>query len=708
MLPTIERQRRILNQHLPSQSSEAQSPQQRLADSLGLELSYESIWGASTPVPPASAEAIAEAIAGEPIDLDDETQIEAWLARRSARSRSRLCPQGTLVEAAASPLGSLRLNLDPDELASPISLTVRWENDAITRAALDSPLWTSQATPGYHRVQVQTVRRTDSFIWILHPPVCFFPETGKPLNGINCFLPSLRSARNWGCGDFTDLTRLAAHLRQHVPVDFIALNPLHAIHNRAPYNTSPYLPLSIFARNLLYLDVEQVPEFKHSPLAQRLVASPGFQVQLDSLRQAPLVDYEAIAKIKKFFLLLLYRVFRKSNQTTASPWVQNYCVYQAFDAYFHRRDPDCWHWRQWPEPYRRPDSPESLALREKLSTRIDFYAYVEMRIAAQLAATQSSLLELGYSLGLYHDLALATDRVGADYWAYQDLYAPGVRVGSPPDDFNEQGQDWGFPALHPQRHADSGFRYFIESIRCAAAGGGALRFDHVMRLARLYWIPDGMSASQGAYVRDRFEDLLGILALESQRGRFAVIGEDLGTVPGYFREALSRRNVLSYKLLLFERDAGGFRDAAHYPEQAIASFTTHDLPTFDGWLHGSDLRARCAAGTLSLIALESECSNRRKDIATLSEALKVDVITLDGNEFFAALCKFLASTPCRMRLINLEELSGEKEQQNLPGTTSEHPNWRRRFPIPLESLSQHSSLQARLRVWAASLRGGQS
>ncbi len=703
MLPTIERQGLILNQHHQSQPPEAQSAQQRLANALGVELSYESIWGSATQVPLASAQAIASSIAGEAINLSSDFEIESWLARHADRATARLCAQSTLVEAADSPLRLLHLNLEAEELTAPIWLTVRWENGAISRATLDSPTWASLASSGYHQVQVQTVRRDDTFTWILHPSACYFPITAKPLNGINCFLPSLRSLRNWGSGDFTDLTNLAAILRQHAPVDFIALNPLHAIHNRTPYNTSPYLPLSIFARNLIYLDIERLPDFDKSPLAQRIASSSEFKAELDRLRQASLVNYETIARMKKFFLLLLYRAFRKSKRTAASAWVSNYCVYQAFDDYFHRRDPNCWHWGHWPEPYRRPASAESLALRAKLATRIDFYAFVEMQIADQLAAVQRSLIDLGYPIGLYHDLALATDRVGADYWAYQDLFAPGVRVGSPPDDFNQDGQDWGFPALHPQRHADSGFRYFVESIRCAAAGGGALRFDHVMRLARLYWIPDGMSASEGAYVRDHFKDLLGILALESHRGRFAVIGEDLGTVPGYFRQALSGFNVLSYKLLLFERDADGFRQAAVYPEQAIASFTTHDLPTFDGWLHGTDLEARLQAGGLPSSALETEFAKRRLDIATLSKTLKLDGRIVAGNELFEALCNFLASTPCRMRLLNLEELSGEKEQQNLPGTTSEHPNWQRRFPVALKSLSQNAFIRSRLNIWAASL-----
>jgi len=328
-----------------------------------------------------------------------------------------------------------------------------------------------------------------------------------------------------------------------------------------------------------------------------------------------------------------------------------------------------------------------------------------MRLEQQLESAHNHILSSNYQLGLYQDLALATDRVGADYWAYQDLFAPGVRVGSPPDDFNENGQDWGFPALHPQRHADSGYIYFVESIRCAARHAGAIRFDHVMRLARLYWIPDNMSARDGAYVRDNFKDLLKILALESQRSNVVVIGEDLGTVPGYFRKALDDCGILSYRLILFERSGIGFNAPSHYPQQSIASFTTHDLSTFDGWLHGTDLEARLATGQLSAADLEASRSSRSDSINALRKAFNLDPQEASPDRFFKGLCTFLATTPARLRLLNLEELTAEREQQNMPGTTSEAPNWRRRLNIPIERLFDDPIFSERLRDWSLALQG---
>ena len=623
---------------------------------------------------------------------------------------AKLVRTETLVESVNAPLGQLELQLRPEEQTAPPTLEIEWENGSRTICPLGDESLRGLATAGYHWLTLKTSERAQRIRWILAPDQCYFPSLERPANGINCFLPSLRSERNWGAGDLSDLRDFARRLAGHARLDFIALNPLHAIHNRTPYNTSPYLPLSIFTHNLLYLDIEAVPEFARSTVARQIAASRQFQNQLAKLRASEFVEYEEVARLKTFFLLLLYREYRRGSReeldqyrASRGPWLENYCTYMAFDRYFHKRNPDVWHWQQWASEYRLPGSDESLSLKTRLARQVDFYAFVEMRLEQQLAATQEYLVEAGYPLGLYHDLALATDRVGADYWAYQELFAPRVRVGSPPDDFNENGQDWGFPALHPQRHADSGYEYFIESIRCAARHGGTIRLDHVMRLARLYWIPDQMSARDGAYVRDHFEDLMRILALESQRNQFIVVGEDLGTVPDYFRKALDQFRILSYRLILFERNGDSFRSAVDYPGDAIASFTTHDLPTFDGWLTGVDLESRVNTGMLPASELEPSQQARTHALARLREAFHLSPEEANPQVFFAALCRFLSNTRSQLRLLNLEELSGEREQQNLPGTTSEAPNWRRRVGQPLECLFNEPGFRRRLEIYADSL-----
>lgn len=564
---------------------------------------------------------------------------------------------------------------------------------------------------GYHQITIEAPQGSLQRGLVLTPSRCYTPPGNHKLQGINCFLPALRTARNWGVGDLTDLISFASELRAHARFDFIALNPLHAIHNRAPYNTSPYLPLSIFTRNLLYLDVEACPEYSRSRLARQLHASAPVQETLARLRAARHVDYESVARLKRFFLLVLYREFLRGDVSELdqycslrSHWLENFCLYQALDRHLHRRNPDCWHWRQWPEEFSSPHTSHSQTFAQLHQRRLRFYAFIEMRLEQQLALAQQTIRNLGYPVGLYQDLALATDRVGADHWAYQSLFAPGVRVGSPPDDFNENGQDWGFPALHPQRHALDGYRYFIESLRCAASQAGAIRLDHVMRLARLYWIPDGTSARDGAYVRDHFESLLRLLALESHRQKFFVVGEDLGTVPTYFRAALHQFHLYSYRLILFEREHGAFRPAAHYPKAAIASFTTHDLPTFAGWQQGADLEARLRTGQLQPDLLPQATQSRRDDIAQLARALDVPADCADGDIWFQALARFLAATPCQLRLLNMEELYDEATQQNLPGTTSEAPNWQHRLPCNLAEFFAIPVVQRRLEIWREAMQ----
>lgn len=687
-----------------NESTTTPSPLDRLARLLGLDLSYETIWGHTRTVDPLTAKAILHSLAGTPLDLDDPQAIEAYLA---VATRVDQLP-ATLVETTATALAKLSDRLTKEEQAHPIHLYIEWENQATTHSPYPNPHL--RPVDGYHKLTVHTYDRQLRLRWILTPDHCHLPAPDEHLNGINCFLPSLRSTRNWGAGDLTDLTQFATHLAA-ANFDFIALNPLHSIHNRTPYNTSPYLPLSIFTGNLLYLDIEAIPEFQQSRWAQNTLNQPSFQQQLDTLRNSEFVDYERVARLKTYFLLILYRQFLRMNHNELAQyrqargaWLDNYCTYMAFDRYFHRHNPDLWHWRHWPTPYQDPHSQASRELAHKLRRLIDFYAYVEMRLDQQLAAAHQKLLSLNYKIGLYQDLALATDRVGADYWAYQSLFAPGVRVGSPPDDFNENGQDWGFPALHPHRHADSGYRYFIESIRCAARHAGAIRLDHVMRLARLYWIPDHHSARDGAYVRDHFEDLLGILSLESQRGKFIVVGEDLGTVPAYFRKALLDCGILSYRLILFEKDGAAFKPASTYPTQAIASFTTHDLPTFDGWLRGADLDARLEIGQLSPAERPAAVAARVEAVNALRQAFDIEEDAISPQLFFAGLSQFLAATPSQLRLLNLEELDAELHQQNLPGTTSEAPNWRRRIHCTMDQLFLDPQFTERLSTWVQAMR----
>ncbi len=330
------------------------------------------------------------------------------------------------------------------------------------------------------------------------------------------------------------------------------------------------------------------------------------------MREAELVEYERVYALKLRFLKLLFQAFLKEwrDGTPRAAELKKYieregdllhrfAVHSALGQAIHKKCPDVWNWKGWPEQYQDPESAATREFARRHWRSVLFHKYMQWQLDLQLASAQQHAIERGLSIGLYHDLALATDRFGSDLWAHRDFFVSGCRVGAPPDGFSPKGQDWGFPPPNSDRHVEDGYHLFAESIRKNCRHGGALRIDHVMRFFRLYWIPDGMDATEGTYVRDRFEALLSILALESVRNQVIVIGEDLGTVPDEAREVLHRFGILSYRLLYFEHDHDGrFRPPQDYPRDALVSATTHDLPTLAGFWLGRDIDARREAGLL--------------------------------------------------------------------------------------------------------------
>jgi 4-alpha-glucanotransferase len=387
----------------------------------------------------------------------------------------------------------------------------------------------------------------------------------------------------------------------------------------------------------------------------------------------------------------------------------------ALDEHLHQRDHGLWMWTQWPEPYRDPRSAEVRAFRQKHWRRVAFYQYTQWQIDIQLRRAQQHARDRRMAIGLYHDLALATDRFGSDLWAHRSFFVEGCRVGSPPDDFSPKGQDWGFPPPDSARHRESGYRLFAESIRRNARHGGALRIDHVMRLFRLFWIPDGVDAAEGAYVRETSDDFVRILALESVRNQVVIVGEDLGTVEPEVRETLARFGILSYRLFYFEKNArGGFRRADEYPVNALVSSTTHDLPTLAGFWIGADLDARRAAGVLDEAGFRAQLAARAVEKQKMLDVLfelalvaphlprRADAYPELTGDLHHAVVGFLAMTPSRLLAINQEDLTKETAQQNLPGTTWQYPNWARKMRFTLEQLRhdpQARGFTAMFRDW---------
>jgi len=574
---------------------------------------------------------------------------------------------------------------------------------------------------GYHtlKIGIDSEAAGESHL-IVCPNRAYLPqqlEDGGRTAGFNVALYGVRSERNWGCGDFTDLRNLIDWARAEIGFSFIGLNPLHALHNRVPYNTSPYLPLSIFYKNLIYIDIESVPEFERSSCACRLLASPRVQETIHRLREAEFVEYEGIDRLKRRFLKILFREFWRSR-APGSPrakafadfcqregaLLHKFALYCALDGLLHKQDRNRWTWHDWPIEYQSPDSEACREFARRHSRLLDFYKYVQFVIDEQLSATQAFAKERGMPIGLYHDLALATDSCGSDLWAYRDFYVNGCRVGAPPDDFSPNGQDWSFPPPNSRAHRDDGYRLYRESIRKIVQHGGALRIDHVMRLFRLFWIPDGVKAAEGIYVRDNSTDLMRILALESVRSENIIVGEDLGTVTDEIRDTLSRFGILSYRLFYFEKHFSdqSFKHSYEYPRQALVSSTTHDLPTIAGFWKLRDIEARKAAGLADEAGYCKQIEDRKHEKQHLLDRLHSEHLLphyyprnaeqigeVDGD-LHNAILGFLAQVPSMILLFNQEDFTKETEQQNLPGSTAEYPNWRRKMKVKIEDLKSPS------------------
>lgn len=590
---------------------------------------------------------------------------------------------------------------------------------------------------GYHRLRVSI--RDSSFSGegavIVCPSQAWlseYPTNGGRTAGVAFSLYGVRSQRNWGCGDFTDLHHIIDWVVRDIGGSFIALNPLHALHNRVPYNTSPYLPLSIFYKNFIYLDIEKIPEFSTSCMARGLFASVYVQTEIAQLRASESVEYERVARLKKIFLKALFREFKRQRASLPErahvfnqyvnregDLLHKFALYCALDEVLHKQNRTRWVWQNWPAEFHHPTSSACQSFAQEHQHLIEFYKFVQWQIDEQLSHAQTYAKDSGLPIGLYHDLALATDRFGSDLWAHRQFFVEGCRVGAPPDAFSPMGQDWAFPPPNRDAHRENGYQLFRETIGKIAGHGGALRIDHVMRLFRLYWIADGKLANEGVYVRDYPEDLLRILALESVRNQNIIVGEDLGTVADEVREGLAQFRVLSYRLFYFEQHADGrFRSSAEYPQQALVSATTHDLPTIAGFWTNRDIESRRATGILLDDAsyqqqLEQRRSEKQKMVNLLhAEGLlpawyprDVNQIPEFTGELHNAIIGFLARTPSALMVINQEDLTKETEQQNLPGTTAQYPNWRRKMKLTVEELAESTTAKdfcQMLRNWLQS------
>ena len=672
-----------------------------------------------------------------------DAEVHASLADRFRRAwQTVVAPVMVFLQTDTPP--AIRITLEESRLQAPLRWRLRLEDgtqhegswlfdveQAIEHTELDGRrLWRFAPTlainpaPGYHHIELQSGDDDIESLLIIAPPTCYLPpfiDSGARTWGVSLQLYSLRSARNWGIGDFTDL-QTAIEILAPLGVDGIGLNPLHALFPQLPENASPYSPSSRDFINPVYLDIDLIARADGSDEWHRLVHSERFLSRLRTLRQQQRVDYKGVWAVKLEALKILYRQFRRTLDDGESERVQSFRVFraaqgealarfalfEALQAHFHAEDNALQNWRHWPAEFHDPRSATVAEWRAAHRADIEFHEYLQWQADLQLSAVQQTCTQQGMRIGIYNDLAVGNERFSAQCWADQALYALDTGIGAPPDDFSPTGQAWGLPPLIPRQLQATGYDTFIRSLRANMRHAGALRIDHVMGLMRLFWVPAGHAADQGTYVTYPFADLLGILALESQRHRCLVIGEDLGTVPDEVRHALWVNRILSYRILLFEKDwqAGSFWASSDYPTLALCASGSHDLPTLRGYWREADLDLRetlnlYPSGEIGQQQRELRRHDRQQILAALrrENLLSAEATTEYQSpddfdiELMLALQTFLARAPSCLMMLQLEDLLGQTQQVNLPGTIDEYPNWRHRIQLALEDWRGHERIE---------------
>ena len=479
---------------------------------------------------------------------------------------------------------------------------------------------------GYHRIEIEIGGRSGGGRLIVAPSRSFLPdwlEQGKRMLGLACHLYAARHDGDWGIGDFTTLTRMAEKAGDH-GIQALGLNPMHALFPAWPDHASPYSPSSRLFLNPLFIDVEAVAEF-----AAIRDGVPGVLPDLlEKARKATHVDYPLVSELKRGVFGPMFAAFRrdrgprwetfKAFKADMGPSLDTFCLFETLSEK-HKGKP----WRKWTKDFRRPDSRKSKDYGIDHTERLTYHAYLQWLADEQLKAAAAQSAASGMRVGLYRDLAVGVSADGAEAWTDQDTLIDGMQFGAPGDALNPLGQAWGAPPYHPLALRERAYEPFVEVLRSNMRHAGALRIDHVMSLQHLFWIPNGADARSGAYVAYPMNELLAILALESERQKCLVIGEDLGTVPEGFQERMSEEAVLSYRVVYFERWQDGlFKRPDAYPRLALATPSTHDLPTLVGHWNADDLRIRRQLGLFSEESqIDADEQNRAHDREMLIGAL---------------------------------------------------------------------------------------
>jgi 4-alpha-glucanotransferase len=581
-------------------------------------------------------------------------------------------------------------------------------HEYVVTLPLDLPL-------GYHDVALSA--DDDEFArsrLIVAPEACYTPneiKEGKKIWGLSVQLYCVRSEKNWGIGDFSDLA-LLIEKAAGVGADFIGLNPIHALYPANPNACSPYGPSSRRWLNYLYIDVTAIDGYDDASV-QTVVNSDEFKATLEHARNVEHVDYEAVAHVKLAALKAVFDVYdakylRKSTKQNKAfkafveaggESLDMLAVYDALQSHLKAEGKDSWGWPVFPQEYKDYYNPAVAKFKSANEQDVKFYLFLQWIAAQQLELASNKATDAGMTIGLYRDLAVGVSEGSAEIWGNKDLYCTGASVGAPPDILGPLGQNWGLPPMDPRKLYEQGYQPIIDLFASNMASSGSLRIDHVMALLRLWWVVKGDNAKDGGYVYYPVDDLLGILALESHRNQSLVIGEDLGTVPEEIRSKLADNGVYSYRVFFFEQaEDGGFFSPSHYPVQSMSTLTTHDMPTLIGYWHCLDLELGKEIGLYPTEEiLQTLYADRHENKQAILDTLHGhgsigDNVGRDVNhtgmnrELNNGMQVHMAGGSSALLSLQLEDWLEMDKPVNIPGTFDEYPNWRRKLTENIESM----------------------
>jgi 4-alpha-glucanotransferase len=660
-----------------------------LARLYGVETSYDDAMGRHVEAGPESLLPVLRALGAL---LESEDDVAEALADRRRELAGQIIEPVFVAWDGRPPEMLLRFGSDMGRITCRFDLEDgerwAWEKE-ISSLPPASPAGRLLVLPhdlptGYHHLRVEHEGRSGEAL-VISAPTRAFAGDGKPLWGVFLPLYALQTRESWGAGDFSDLERLA-EWTAGLGGGVVATLPMLAQFLDEPFEPSPYGPASRLFWNELFLDPRRVPELETCAEAKRLLESPEFRKEIEELRKAPLVDYGRQMALKRRVLEELARQFFAEPSPDRRDAYEEFAenrpeleTYAAFRAVGERRGEP---WQNWPERLREG----TLAPADWDEDDRRYHLWVQWITDEQVSALAKEARRRGP--GLYLDIPLGVHGSSYDVWRYRDLFAEGISAGAPPDSLFTGGQNWGSPPLHPERIRERGYDYLIESLRHHLRYAGLLRIDHVMQLYRLFWIPQDMDASAGVYVRYPVDEMFAVLSVESHRHQAIVVGENLGTVPPEIGEAMDRHDVLGMYVVQYELQPGsqGLRTP---PARSAASLNTHDMPTFRAFWEARDVAELQRLGFFD----EDQAREERERRAALRRQILEELPPEERSDERAhavamrRLLEILAASPARMVLVNLEDLWGEAEPQNVPGTHTERPNWRRKARYTFEELS---------------------